>query len=131
MENINLETFPSGNVLLLIEDAILVEKIKALLSLTPLSVVGQTQDIAEAWKLLVEAKPVLALLDESQISLAKAIKSFSSEISIMLVHSEGRETFEKTPYLDSVICESNLDSFFGELATLFEADNSLPKWVYI
>ncbi len=131
MPNINLQSFPSGNVLLLMEDYTLAQKIKTLFSLTSLSVVGRTQYILEAWKFLVEANPILVVVDESQIPIARAIKGFSREISTMLVVSQKLQVSENIPDFDSVIAQTNLNSFFSELARIFEAKREAPNWVQI
>ncbi len=125
MPNITLQSLPSGNVLLLMQDDILAQKIKTLFSLTSLRVVGQTQEIEKAWELLVKASPILVILDETKIPMAQAIKDFSLEISTMLVSLS--EVSEKIPYLDGVLGSGNLEFFFSELAQLFQ----VPKRVQI
>ncbi len=109
MPNITLQSLPSGNVLLLMENDILAQKIKTLFSLTSLRVVGQTQEIEKAWELLVKASPILVILDETKIPMAQAIKDFSLEISTMLVSLS--EVSEKIPYFDGVLGSGNLEFF--------------------
>ena len=113
------------------EDYTLAQKIKTLFSFTSLSVVGQAQDIASAWELLVDVDFVLVVLDQSQIPIARAIKGFSREISTMLVVSKKLQVSEHIPDFDSVIARTNLDSFFTELGRVFEAKREAPQWVQI
>ncbi len=113
------------------KDYTLAQKIKTLFSLTSLRVVGSTENIPEAWKILVEAEPILVVLDESQIPIARAIKGFSGEISTMLVVSKKLQVSENIPYFDSVMARTNLDSFFTELARVFKAKREAPQWVQI